>query len=34
MYEAIQRLRVGCLMYEVILKRFEQPDEVRSFEKG
>jgi hypothetical protein len=24
----------GGTMYEVILKRFEQPDEIRSFEKG
>jgi quercetin dioxygenase-like cupin family protein len=27
-------VRAGGAMHEVILKRFEQPDEVRNFEKG
>ena len=26
--------RGGTILYDVILKRFEQPDEVRTFEKG
>jgi len=32
--EAANQYSDGGAMYEVILKRFEQPDEIRTFEKG
>ena len=32
--EVVVCLRGGLAVYEVILKRFENPDEVRAFEKG